>query len=95
MSDDIHSDGTVLTEMKWRPGGARGNTAQLFDVGGEYLFAVATTGCRGEGWDVQCVEIKDAGDDDHCVFVTEGGRYEWDWADVEWYVPVDEMDLPR
>lgn len=95
MSDKIHADGTVLTELNWRPGGARGGDCDP-ELTHERLclFAVLAVSDEGEWWDVQQVWV-DYRDLDQIRYRTPNGRYEWEWADVEWYVPVDEMDLPR
>lgn len=89
--DTIHSDGTVETILKWRPGGARGNVNQILINDEDYLMAVPLANDR---WDVSVVRFVCDGDDGPTSFECQDMPWEWDWLDVEWFLPVRELDLP-
>jgi len=90
---DIHSDGSVELIQKWHPGGAQGNTDQVFLDGECYLFAVRLS---DDSWDIHSVVAKCDPEQPGCSFDTTQGDYwsDWTWAEVEWFLPCCDLDLP-
>lgn len=91
-SDTIHADGSVELMQRWRPGGAKNADVSALSEDATYLMAILTA-------------------DDEWEFVTAGVLFtphgmellgptgrpvdDWNWNDVEWFVPCDDVDLPR
>ncbi len=104
--ETIHRDGTVETINRWRPGGARGNLGQLFCDGDQLLFAVRC--CYSperklrlthpeddrEWWDFSVVNVHCDSEEPLTFDCDDPGGWGWSWEDVEWFLPVDEIDLP-
>jgi hypothetical protein len=92
MSESVLSDGTVECFQRWQPGGAQGNLDQVFFDGDQYIFAVRMA---GDFWEFHVViarcdsEIPVSFDD------PQGDCWgDWDWTDVEWFIPANSIDLP-
>lgn len=75
-----------MAELKWRPGPARDEETEVY-CGDTYLVAVGVcTADRSKyWWQYAVVTIEECG-------VSVGGEpWEWDWSDVEWFVPTKEL----
>lgn len=92
MTQDIHEDGSVELCQRWRPGGAQGNTEQVFINGDSYVFAIRLA---SESWEFHTVSAN-CDPEIGCTFDDENGDpwNEWYWSDVEWFVSCNEFDLP-
>lgn len=89
---DIHSDGSVELQQRWQPGGAQGNSDQVFVDGDQYLFAIRLA---TDHWEYHIV-IANCDSESRLYWETPAGDAwgAFDWTDVEWFVSCNDFDLP-
>ena len=83
-------------EINWRPGGAQGNYPKFAD-GERLLFAVRGAAFRNEPayWIFYPVSVVCCSETPASFIDCQGDESgSWGWADVAWYLPVREIDLP-
>ena len=78
-------------DQRWRPGGAKAEAVTCLDDGARYLFAIWSA---EEHWLVLTIEVREYGE--RCLFIdsASGRRLSFDWSEVEYWLPVNELNLP-
>lgn len=96
--DSVFNDGSVELCQRWQPGGAQGNNPTLYD-GDQFIFAVRVI-CdryekRREFWEFHAVTARGDSETPLYFLLPNGDTWDdWEWGDVEWFLPVKDIDLP-
>jgi hypothetical protein len=75
-------------EINWRPGGFQGYQPTLY-AGDTLLAAVRVRDSHDaskEWWEFSVITVTETG------FDCEGSGWGWSWEEVEWWIPVREMN---